>query len=168
MKYIIIMLMFFVNVAQAAESCSENVNVDTKDVVYAVNTDMPKHLKGATITVTLANGKTSTVSADKFMVVPRKQQTVVGQDKISTKTISCTNNLDTKKNIVFVDAKKEYTGIETSTSVNGNTQQVTVSSKKELVPGLNYYRRQILDSKIGAGVGIDTNGQLKGMVGLDF
>ncbi len=167
MKAFILSMLFAVN-SFAATDCSEVENVEAKDVVYKVNTDMPKHLKGATITVTLADGKSSTVPADKFMVVPRKQQTVVGQDKLVNKTVSCLTKDDARKNLVFVNAQKEYTGVETRTTAVPNGTQLAVDVKKEVVPGLNYYRRDIKDSRIGAGLGLDAKGQVNGMIGLDF
>jgi hypothetical protein len=163
MKYaIVFMIMFLVSVVNAAENCSESAQVETQDVVYEVNTELPKHLKGATITVTLADGKTSTVPAEKFMVVPRKQKTLVGQNQTLTKKLYC--KVSGKKNIIMGEARKDVTEIETTT----NGKSASVHSKKEVVPGLNYYRRELFDSPIGAGVGVDTNGTVKGMIGLDF
>lgn len=162
MKYLIIALSLIASNVYAGETCSESQNVSSQEVAYEVNTSLPKHLKGATITVTLADGRTSTVPADKFMVVPRKQKTVLGQNQTITKKLSC--NASSKKNILIGEFRKDVTEIETTTS--GKT--VNVESKKELVPGVNYYRRELFDSPIGAGVGIDTNGTIKGMVGLDF
>jgi hypothetical protein len=133
-----------------------------KEVTYAVNKNIPNHLKGATITITLANGKTSTVSADKFMVVPRKQYTVVGESSTATKTVTCSAKKN--KNLIMLEARKDIT--ELDTEVNG--QQAKTIAKKNIIPGLNYYRRDVLDTKFGAGAGADTNGTLKVLVGFDF
>ena len=162
MKTLMILLLTFASAAHAADSCSESVSESTQEVVYEVNKGMPAHLKGATITVTQADGTSSTVPAEKFMVVPRKQKTVLGQSKQTSKTLTCKGA--EKKNIVFADVRNDYKGVETTT--DGKT--ATVESKKGVIPGLNYYRRQLLDSPIGAGVGVDTNGTVKGMVGIDF
>lgn len=156
-------LLSFVSVANAGETCSESTSETAQEVVYEVNKDMPKYLQGATITVTQADGKTSTVPAEKFMVVPRKQKTVLGQNKQTSKIVSCTKPSD-KKNIVFADARKDFKGLDVTT--DGKT--AIVESKKGIVPGVNYYRRELLDSPIGAGVGLDSNGTLKGMIGIDF
>lgn len=58
-------------------------------------------------------------------------------------------------------------GKEETTAITNGTQ-IAVDIKKEVVPGLNYYRRDIQDSRIGAGIGVDTNGQANIMLGLDF
>jgi hypothetical protein len=151
--------------AYAQEQCSETEDLAKEEVTYTVDTSIPKHLKGATICVTLADHKSSCVPAEKFMVVPRKQKTVLGENKTLTKKVSCTKNVDvSKKNIVYADARKDHQDL--GTTVNGNT--ATVESKKGLVPSINYYRREVLDSPIGAGIGIDTNGTIKGAVGIDF
>jgi hypothetical protein len=162
MKYLIILLTLIASVSFAGETCSETQNVSSQEVAYEVDTTLPKHLKGATITVTLADGRSSTVPADKFMVVPRKQKTVLGQNQTITKKLSCSKS--GKKNILLGEVRKDVTDIDAS--VNGKT--ATVESEKALVPGVNYYRRELFDSPIGAGVGIDSNGTLKGMIGLDF
>ena len=162
MKTLIILLLTFASVAQAADSCSESTYESTKSVVYEVNKGMPSYLKGAKITITQADGTTSTVPAEKFMIVPRKQKTVLGESKTSSKVVSC--KAAEKKNIVFADVRNDSKGIE----VTSDGKTATVESKKGLVPGLNYYRRQLLDSPLGAGVGVDTNGTVKGMVGIDF
>lgn len=163
MKYLTLLVLSMVSsLAFAGETCSESQQLQTQDVVYEVNTNLPKHLKGAKITITLADGSTSTVPAEKFMVVPRKQKTVVGQNQTLTKKLSCTAS--GKKNILMGEVRKDVTEVETTT--NGKT--ATVTSKKEMVPGVNYYRRELFDTPIGAGVGVDTNGTVKGMIGIDF
>lgn len=159
MKYLLILLL---STTTLANDCSESTEKQTNEVAYAVNKDMPKHLKGATITITLADGSTSTVSADKFMVVPRKQYTVVGESSSTTKTMTC--KAKTKKNSLMVDARKDITGLDTET----NGSQAKVVAKKDLVPGLNYYRREVMDSNIGVGAGVDSNGVVKAIVGFDF
>lgn len=142
-----------------ADECKET-QVITQDVVHQVNKDIPKHLQGATITVRLANGKETTVPAEKFMVVPRKQYTVAGKNK----AVRLTCNKDVKKNIVMIEAERDVDDLEVRT--NGKSAQV--DSLKSLTPGINYYRRQILDSDLGIGAGVDENGTVKGMIGLDF
>lgn len=165
-KLIIFLLIAVVSVAQAKETCEESIEVHSQDVTYEVNTDMPKHLKGATITVTLADGKTSTVPAEKFMVVPRVQKTVVGQNKILAKNVTCSKSGN--KNILIGEVRKDVTGHETKTEAIPGGIKSSTSSVKEVVPGINYYRRELFDSSIGAGVGVDTNGTVKALIGVDF
>jgi hypothetical protein len=165
MKKLFISLLLVVSVANAGESCQESESVATQDVVYKVNKDMPNHLKGAKITVTLADGSSSTVPAEKFMVVPRKQQTVVGQDKVVSKNLVCSKS---EKNILMAELRKDVKNIDTETTAIPGGEQVTVRSNKALIPGINYYRRELFDTRFGAGVGVDSNGTVKGMLGLDF
>lgn len=159
------LILILVSSIAIAKDCTESTTVSSQDVVHNVNTSMPKYLKGATITVTLADGRTSQVPAEKFMVVPRKQQTVVGQDKVVSKQVSCKSD---KKNLVIADLRKDVTGMDTETSIVPGGVQAKTRSERELVPGINYFRRQVLDSDLGVGVGVDSNGTVKGMLGIEF
>ena len=165
MKYLIIFTIGFLTMNVNAEDCTESQTVSAEQVVYSVSKDIPKHLKGATITITQADGKTSTVPAEKFMVVPRKQTTVLGENKTISKKLTCSNG---KKNSIIAGGRKDTVGHRVETSSIPNGQQVKVYSEKDLVPDINYYRREILDTPIGAGVGVDSNGTLRGSVGFDF
>lgn len=163
-KYIITLLLL-VNVAYAGEVCEQDSTVNKEEVVYSVDTTIPKHLKGATICVTLADQKSSCVPAEKFMVVPRKQKTVLGENKTITKSINCSRTVEvSKKHTVYADVRKDHKELE----VTNNGSTATVESKKQLIPSINYYRHDVLDTPIGLGIGIDTNGTLKGAVGIDF
>lgn len=148
-------------------NCLEKEETSLEDVTYNVNTNTPKYLIGATITVTLANGETSTVSTDKFMVVPRKQTTVVGQNQKVLKKVTCSNESKEKNNILMGGLRKDVTELETET--NGNTAKVY--SKKEVIPEVLYYRRNLIGTKLGdlgAGAGLDSNGTAKGFIGVSF
>lgn len=168
MKNLLIILithLMITNLVNANE-CLEKTVTQNNPVKYEVNKHLPQHLQGATITVRLANGQQTTVPAEKFMVVPRQQQFIVGESVNISKTLTCkTKSL---KNSVIVDARKDFTGISKSLSSTVNTQTLKLSSDKSLVPGLNYYRREVLDSPIGLGAGVDSNGTLKALIGLDF
>lgn len=161
MKYLLIILMSLTSVSYA-EECSETQSTVVQNVVYTVNKNMPAHLKGATIIVRQANGKETSVPAERFMVVPRKQYTKLGENKAVNTKLTC--NKDQKKNIVYVGAKKELTDLETR--VSGNTARV--ESSKTLVPSVNYMRRKVLNSDLNLGIGIDKNSQIGGTIGLDF
>lgn len=153
---------FIAVVSRAA--CNESVYEDIRDVKYEVRADVPKHLQGASITVTLADGKSSTVSASEFMVVRRKTTYVVGQNVLRTKKLTCSN-----KNSVIAEGRKDYTddfSVKSGSIPNG--KQSKVYAEKEFVPGINYYRRELFDTNFGAGVGIDANGTIKGLIGVDF
>lgn len=155
MKVIIISGLVLASFAHA-DQCKEETR--SSDVAYEVNTKTPEYLRGAIITVTLKDGSKSEVPAEKFMVVPRIQKTVVGQNKVTSRTCGG------PKNILVGEARKDIQELETSTS--GST--ATVSARKGVVPGVNYYRRNLFDSPIGAGIGIDTNGTPKALIGIEF
>ncbi len=163
MKYIILTLLI-ANIGYA--SCKEETSQETQEVVHKVDTQTPSHLKGAKITITLADGSSSTVPAEKFMVVPRKQLTVVGENKTVKQKLTCSGK--EKKNIVMLDAERQITDLNTSTEATATGVTARTRSERTLVPGVNYYRRQLFDTAVGAGVGVDANGNVKGMIGLDF
>jgi hypothetical protein len=168
MKNLLIATLVYTGAISLAEAqeCMETQSTVTQDVVYEVNKNMPAHLKGAVIIVRQADGRETSVPAERFMVVKRIQYTKLGENKITNSKLTC--KAKQKKNIVFVDAKKEHSGLNTTTQLIPGGVSAKVQSDKALTPGLNYYRRQLLDSDLGAGVGIDKNGQIKGMIGLDW
>ena len=149
-----------------ANECKEVSKRIVQEVVHTVNTDVPKHLQGATITITKADGTSSTVPAEKFMVVPRKQKTIVGENVAVTVDRTC--QAEEQLNTLFLDVKKLPSKIESSIESLPNGTKATSTIHKDVVPGLNYYRRKMLETPVGAGVGLDANGTLKGMIGMDF
>lgn len=160
MKKILLMIILLPTISFA--DCSEIQATQVNDLHYNVDKMLPNYLKGAKITVVLADGSTSTVPAEKFMVVPRKQQIIIGKSENITKRIMCKNS--NKKNIIIGEIRKDITDLD----VSSDGKQAHIESIKEITPGVNYYRRELFDSSIGAGVGVDTNGVVKGMVGIDF
>lgn len=164
MKYIILTAIILFNLQYVkAQTCAESTKVVEQDVVYAVNTDIPKHLKGAKITVTTADGKTSTVPAERYMVVPRVQKTVVGQNKLVLQRTTCSKKAPPDKLTLFVDAKKEYTGVSKDAGAN----IASISSNKAIVPSINLYKNSLI-GPLGIGAGIDSNSHGKFMIGIDF
>lgn len=162
MKNLIVIFTLLTTHQLIAENCVRDEQTKLEDVVHVVDTSIPAHLKGAKITVTLADGRSSTVAAEQFMVVPRKQRTVVGQNKSSVTSLVCRQ--DSKKNILMLEARKDVTDLDVETV----SKTANVYSERSIVPGLNYYRRELMDSAIGAGIGVDANGTVKGMIGTDF
>lgn len=159
MKYLIFMALAMSSTSFAAD-CKEEIYSSNEDVVYEVNSKIPEHLRGATITVRLADGKESTVPAEKFMVVPRKQSTIAGTNWTVTKVRSC----DTKdRNLIIGEVRKDHKNFDTET----NGKEAKTYSNKEVIPGVNYFRRELL-GPIGAGAGVDSNGTLKGLIGVEF
>ena len=149
-----------------AQECSEQVSTQVNPVKYQVNKNLPKYLQGATITVRLANGKETTVPAERFMVVPRSQQFVVGQAVNTSKTLTC--KAKSKRNNVIVDVRRDFVGVNKVSSSTSISQTLKVTSDKALIPAINYYRRQVLESDLGLGLGVDSSGTLRGMLGIEF
>lgn len=161
MKYLLLLLIPF---TVKANDCSESRSTVAEDVVYTVDTAMPKELKGAVITVTLANGKTHTFKSNEFMVVPRKQKNVLGQNKTVTSKISC---VDSDKNIVSIEARKDYKKSNVRESAEGSTKKLELVTTKSTIPGINYFRREVVGD-VGGGVGIDSNKVIKATIGVEF
>ena len=163
--FILVAILTFIVTAKADVICNtlilEEEITETKDV----NTDVPKFLEGATIIVRLKNGTESSVPAEKFKVVPRKQQFLVSKIKQVDKT-SCVAKHDLNRNRLSLAAgngTKE--GLDRST--DGTT--VTVESKTGAVGGAQYQRLlPALDDRLSIGAQVQTNKTLLLNIGLDF
>ena len=168
MKYFTAFTVFFLAIifARADQQCTESESSVVQDVVYTVNKNMPKYLQGATIIVRLADGRESSVPAERFMVVARKQKTVIGQNKTMSTSRTC--KAPSRKNSVMVGVRKDHAGMNVTTKGITNGVSAKVESKKTLIPDLNYYRREILDSHLGVGAGVDSSGVVRGVLGIDF
>ena len=82
MKNLIIALIAVLPIiVQASDNCSTTSDAEQIEEQMEIKTDVPSHLKGATIIVRLADGKETAVPAEKFKVVPRKQQYLVTKTK---------------------------------------------------------------------------------------
>lgn len=147
--------------AVSAESCKESKDFRTENVIYSTDHSLPSHLKGATITVTQANGLVSTVPAEKFMVVPRRASTVVAKIQHVTSKVSCDKSA---KNIVALEARKDY---DKDLTLEAAAADAQVYRTKKVIPGVNYFRRSII-GPVGAGVGVDANEVFKALVGVEF
>ena len=92
MKYALMFILAFLFNSLAHADCTESTSANKVEEQQEIQTDVPNFLKGATITVRLANGKESTVPAEKFKVVPRLQQYLV--TKVSKETVkSCSSTV---------------------------------------------------------------------------
>lgn len=159
----LLLLLTFIGPNSFAKSVCEQQRTEiSEDVVYEVSKDIPEYLKGAKITTTLSNGKSSTVPAEQFMLVKRKQYTVVGKNQTIVERNNCLTT--GSKNNLILEARKDVKGLKTETV--GSTSKVY--SEKEFIPGVNYYRQDLYDLPIGAGLGVDSNGTVKGMLGIGF
>lgn len=162
-------LTFILNFAFAQESCKQIETVQIQEKKEDVNTPTPEQLKDAVILVKTKDGKVQEMKASDFKVVPRKQQFKV-KERIIVQKMECqpktivVEKIKREKNLVMLGARKDHTGL--TTDVSGST--ASVYSKKGLVFDLGYMRKNILDTPLGVGASIDTNGTLRGMLGLEF
>jgi hypothetical protein len=157
----ILLLSLLLGVHAYAEDCTTSTDVNEVVSTYDINTNTPNYLKGAKIIVRLANGKESSVPAEKFKVVPRKQQYITKTAAHLTKT-SCTISTNEKNRVALLGGRGAQNGLDSST--DGTT--VSVASKVGLVGGLQYQR--LLGKRVSLGIQGQTNKTLSGMIGLDF
>jgi hypothetical protein len=160
MKKLFIML-FMSSAVFAAEQCETKVGEESVDQLMEITTDVPSHLKGATIIVRTKDGKESQVPAEKFKVVPRKRQYVVTKTKIDSVT-TCQNTEMNKNRVSVMAGSGPKEGLKRSN--DGTT--VSIESKAGTIGGLQYQR--LLTDKISVSGQVQTNKSVLLGVGLDF
>lgn len=160
MKYIIPVLLISVNVTADCFTNKQPEVITEGNKVERVNT--PYKLKDATITVTTKDGKVYTFKSDEYMVAKRLKTTQV-VTKNTLEITTCVSKKDEEKNLLMLGARHDHTDV----SVRSDGKTAIVSSEKDVVLDLGYYRKKIIKN-VGAGVGIDTNGTPKGMLGVEF
>lgn len=169
MKHIFLTILLIGSVSNADnKSCKVSEESTIIEKQEDVNTKVPRDLEGAEIIIKRKDGTTETIKSEEFKVVKRKQQFKVKERSIIQR-VECAPTIivkekKEKKNLLAVGARRDHTGLHKS--VNGNIG--TVSSERAMVLDLSYTRRQILDSPFALGVGLDTNGVLRGLVGIEF
>lgn len=145
----------------AAEICSTSAQNEQVLETVTISTDVPSHLKGATIVVRLADGRESKVPAELFKVVPRKQQRLV--TKLSSeKTISCLKTSETKNRLSLLGGYGTQKGLKRSVRSDG----VDVETRAGVVGGIQYQRS--LTERFSVGVQGQTNATGSLMIGVDF
>lgn len=157
--------MYILTLIMSLAFASDCTDVQQKEEIKEerlINTDVPKHLQDATIIIRTKDGRESTVSANQFKVVSRKQQFIV--TKVIEHTERTCKVSGKEKNLLMFGGRRDHKDIDTN--VVGKT--ATVSSEKGLVVDATYMRQNVLDSKLGVGAGIDSNGTLRGVVGVEF
>ena len=156
MKKLIIAALFLSGTVYAGETCSETAEqaIEQKEI----KTDVPKFLEGATITVQLKDGRESRVPAERFKVVPRKQQFLV------TKTKSTMLCKASEKNRVSVLGGY---GTKASLSKTVNSpSDTTVKTNEGAVGGLQYQRK--VSNRLSIGAQGQSNKTVSIIVGVDF
>lgn len=159
-KFLMTLLLCSPVLAFASENCSTTSGEETAQEQLEIKTDVPSHLKGATIIVRLADGRETTVPAEQFKVVARKQQFIVTKTKQLDKTV-CSAELN-KNRVSLLGGNGPKEGLTRTT--DGNT--VTVESKTGVVGGLQYQR--LITDHISVGAQLQSNESALVEVGLDF
>lgn len=145
---------------------TETVSEEKEDV----NTPTPKELEDATIIVRTKDGKERKLTAKEFKVVKRKQQFKT-KERVVIQRVECPPKIVTvkakeNKNLVMLGGRYDYTNLSSNVNANGNSAQLY--SKRATILDLSYFRRNMFNSKFGAGLGIDTNGTPRIMGGFEF
>ncbi len=141
--------------------CSEQVGQQEITGQLEIKTDVPSHLKGATITVRLADGKETTVPAEQFKVVPRKQQFVTTKTEVVTMK-TCTTNDPRKNRVSLLGGHGAKPGLTTS----GSPSALEVESRVGVVGGAQYQR--MLGERLSVGGQLQSNKTGSLLLGLDF
>ena len=148
--------------------CDTTASEETVEQKLEIKTDVPNYLKGAVIIVRQADGKESSVSAERFKVVPRKQQYIVQKTKQIEKEHCQTNvvryeKVEKQKNRISLMAGR---GPQEGLDRTNNGTTVDVSSRVGAIGGAQYQR--LLTDKVSAGVQAQTNQSLLVNIGLDY
>jgi hypothetical protein len=165
-KIFLFMMSLIAITAFASEPvCTTQTGAEQSTAELEIKTDVPAYLKGATITVTLADGRSSTVPAEKFKVVPRLQQFITTHTESKT-TVSCSGGNDIRRNrVTLLGGRGAQGGLNYSTSGTS----ASVESKAGLVGGAQYqYVLPILGDRLNIGVQLQTSKAALGAIGIDF
>lgn len=159
MKLLVTLLSLFILTNVNAVTCDkQNVNVQqVKEQI--INTDVPEFLKGATIIVRLKDGTETSVSAEKFKVVPRKQQFIVTKIEIDR---TCFVN---KTKSSRVSALGGY-GLNGSVDTTRNGNSLSVKPGMGAIGGLQYQYK--FENDFSLGLQGQTNGSGFFLIGVDF
>lgn len=165
-KLIIAILMITPNV-NALECGESEVSTSGSVMDMEVTTDVPAFLKGATITITKANGSSETVKAEEYMVVKRKHNRPVVHSVTKEEKRTCTVELiksepEPLKNIVSLKAVDGYSDVKKKEDVNG------VELKVERQVGLGVVYQRNLSDNLYLGGEVDSNRGLGVLLGLGF
>jgi hypothetical protein len=162
MKKIIIITALFSLIAMASEPvCTDQTSAEEITGQKEINTDVPNHLKGATIIVRQADGRETSVPAEKFKVVPRKQQFVVTKTKVNH-SMTCETNVPNKNRVSALGGYGAKGGLKSST--NGSVAEV--ESKTGAVLGLQYQR--MITDRLSLGIQGQDNKTGSLVLGIDF
>jgi hypothetical protein len=156
--------------------CETTTNSGLVTGVKKIDTDVPKHLRGAVIIVRTADGRESTVPAEKFKVVPRKQQFIT-TETLTASVTQCTNTLEPIKAVYIRESKNRVSllagkGMRSGLDKNRKDEEtIEIKNRVGAVGGLMYQRiidQSLTPLDLSVGGQIQTNKTILFNVGLDF
>lgn len=164
MKYLLLIITMLFTLTVHAE-CETSTSADEVKEKLEIKTDVPKFLEGATITVTLKDGRTSTVPAEKYKVVARQQQFIVTKVENTTATL-CSANVE-RHRVSLAAGKGTKSGLDADKS--GSV--ATVENRVGAVFGAQYQYRtdvKVFSLPLSVGGQLQTNKTGSVLLGLDF
>lgn len=150
------MFLFAISAHAKCVDSTESTRYEDKEVSRV---NQPKALEGATILVGTKDGQVYQFPADEYMVVKRVKTTKTINVKQSRVTV-CGG----EKNELVLGARKDHTTL----SASSTSSSAVVRSEKGLVLDATYIRKDLFKEGVGAGLGIDTNGTPKAVIGIEF
>jgi hypothetical protein len=149
------------SLAHSSEQCVTSSQQEEVQETKVISTDVPSHLKGAIIIIVQADGKKSAVPAEKFKVVPRKQERLI--TKVATNTLkTCQQSREFKNRVSILGGRGAKEGLTKEVTPG----KVEIESRVGAVGGLQYQR--LLNDRISVGVQGQTNKTGLLSIGLDF
>ncbi len=162
-KFILAAALFALPALSFALDCSKETSAEEVLEQKDITTDIPNHLKGAKIIVRLADGSESEVPAEKFKVVPRKQQYLVTKTQIKETNTCVAVSAEKHKN--RLSALGGY-GVKGGLKSSSNGSVAEVESDVGAVLGLQYQRN--LTERFSLGVQGQNNSTGSIVLGVDF
>jgi len=162
-KLLVILTAFMVTVNANALNCGETQSsFHSEESKVEVTTGVPKHLEGATITLTKADGSRETLRAEEYMIVKRKHSRPVIFHSTKETSMMCKNVQSNNKNIVSIKSVEGF-GVVSKTST---AKTLTLKSDRETGIGLQYQRA--LTERLYLGGEVDTNHGVGILLGVGF
>ena len=146
------------------ETCSTDVGAETTQEQLEIKTDVPSHLKGATIIIRTADSKESSVPAEKFKVVPRKQQFIVTKTKQESKTTCSVETIkpNRKNRVSLLAGNGPAEGLDRTVTPD----KVTIESRTGAMVGAQL--QHLFTERVSGAVQLQTNQTGAIGIGYDF
>ncbi len=162
MKNLIVTLitLIFTSNAFALECGETQRSSSTEESQVEVVTNVPNHLKGATITLTKADGSKEVLKAEEYMVVKRKHNRPVIKETTRESSLAC--KATDRKNIVSLKAVDGYSDVKKSQTDSSASLEV----KRQVGVGIQY--QHAITERVYLGVGADSNRGAEALLGWGF